>query len=273
MPQATPATATAPAPFAFTGNKFEFRAVGSSQSIAGPQVVLNTIVAESLDEVATRLEAAVAAGRPLNAEVQAMLQAMIAGSKKVIFNGDGYSSAWHAEAESRGLPNRRNTVDSLPDLVSAKSVELFGKYKVFNSRELHSRYEILLENYIKTIHIEAGPTSQIATKQILPAALRYQHEIAQTLASLIKVGGESSIQRGLLIEVSRTVDELYTAIGRLNAAYDHHAEGDSLSHAKHMRDAVVPAMLAVRASGDKLETLVADDLWPLPTYQEMLFIK
>ena len=129
-------------PFAFTGNKFEFRAVGSSQSVAGPIVVLNTIVAESLDDIATQLEQAVAAGKDLNAEIQTLLQNAIKESKHVIFNGDNYSEAWHAEAERRGLPNRRNAIDSLPDLISPKSVKLFGKYGVFNERELHSRYEI-----------------------------------------------------------------------------------------------------------------------------------
>ena len=142
-------------PFAFTGNKFEFRAVGSSQSIAGPNVVLNTIVAEALDEAATKLEAAVKAGKDLNAEIQAILPGMIAEAKKVIFNGDGYSEAWHKEAATRGLPNRKNTIDSIPDVISPKAVALFGKYGVLSERELHSRYEIYLENYKKTIAIES----------------------------------------------------------------------------------------------------------------------
>src|SRR5206468_7855430 len=137
-------------PFAFTGNKFEFRAVGSSQSIAGPNVVINTIVAESLDDIATELEKAVAAGKDLHSEIQALLPRVMAESKKIIFNGDNYTEAWHREAEKRGLPNRKSTTDSLPDLISAKSIQLFGKYGVFSEREIHSRYEILLENYIKT---------------------------------------------------------------------------------------------------------------------------
>ncbi|HEY2158172.1 MAG TPA: glutamine synthetase III, partial [Isosphaeraceae bacterium] len=141
-------------PFAFTGNKFEFRAVGSSQSIAGPNVVLNTIVAEAIDEMVTPLEKAVAAGKDLNAEIQALLPRVIAESKKVIFNGDNYTEAWHQEAEARGLPNKKSTIDSLPDLIAEKAVKLFGKYGVFSEREIHSRYEILLENYIKTINIE-----------------------------------------------------------------------------------------------------------------------
>ena len=261
-------------PFAFTGNKFEFRAVGSSQSIAGPQVVLNTIVAESLDEIATTLENDVKSGKDLNTSIQSLLQKLIHDSKKVIFNGDGYSAAWHAEAEKRGLPNRRNTVDSLPDLISPKSVALFSKYGVFSERELHSRYEILLENYIKTINIEAGLTAQIASKQIIPSALRYQAEVAGSLASLKAAGIEPPKgQKDLLADLSKTIDDIHNAVAKLNVVIDHHAEGDTLSHAKHFRDDVIPAMNTVRAAADKLEALVADDLWPLPTYQEMLFIK
>jgi glutamine synthetase len=261
-------------PFAFTGNKFEFRAVGSSQSIAGPQVVLNTIVAESLDEMATHLENAVKNGKKLNDEIQALLPKIVAESKKVIFNGDNYTAAWHSEAEKRGLPNRRNAIDSLPDLISPKSVELFGKYGVLSERELHSRYEIFVENYIKTINIEAGLTSQIAARQILPAALRYQGEVAQSIGALKSAGAEApASQKALLSELTKTIDELQTSVSKLNAAVDHHANGDTLAHAKNSRDAIIPAMTAVRTAGDKLEGLVADDLWPLPTYQEMLFIK
>jgi len=261
-------------PFAFTGNKFEFRAVGSSQSISGAQVVLNTIVAESLDEIATTLEAAVKAGHNLNAEIQTLLQKLIAENKKVIFNGNGYSEAWHKEAEARGLPNRRNCVDSLPDLISPKSIALFGKYGVFSERELHSRFEILLENYKKTIDIEAHLTVQIAGRQILPAALRYQAEVAQSIVNLKAAGvAVPKPQSDLLDELTTTIGELQSATAKLSKSLNGHAEGDTLVHAKHARDVLIPGMAAVRAAGDKLETLVADDLWPLPSYQEMLFIK
>ena len=261
-------------PFAFTGNKFEFRAVGSSQSIAGPNVVLNTIVAESLDEIASSLEASVKAGKDLHAEIQALLPRLIAESKHVIFNGDGYSEKWHQEAEARGLPNRRNTIDSLPDLISAKSIALFGKYAVLSERELHSRYEIHLENYVKTIAIESHLTLQIAHRQILPAALRYQGEVASSIGHLKAAGVTPPAgQVALLNDLSSTIEDLQAKIGILTKATDAHAEGDSLAHAKHSRDALIPAMTALRAVGDKLETIVADDLWPLPTYQEMLFIK
>ncbi|WZO97872.1 glutamine synthetase III [Isosphaeraceae bacterium EP7] len=261
-------------PFAFTGNKFEFRAVGSSQSIAGPNVVLNTIVAESIDEIATKLEASVAAGKDLNAEIQTLLAAVIKGSKKVIFNGDNYSDAWHAEAEARGLPNKKNTVDSLPDLVSPKSIALFGKYGVFSERELHSRYEILLEAYKKTINIESQITAQMSRRLILPAALRYQAEVAGSVTAL-KAAGVTvpASQLELLNDLTTTIGELQAKTNILVKASEDHVEGDSLAHAAHSRDVIIPAMNAVRAAGDKLETIVADDLWPLPTYQEMLFIK
>ncbi|WP_422929464.1 glutamine synthetase III [Singulisphaera sp. PoT] len=261
-------------PFAFTGNKFEYRAVGSSQSIAGPNIVLNTVVAEAVDEIATTLEAAVAAGKDLNAEIQALLPKLIAESKAVIFNGDGYSEAWHKEAEKRGLPNRKNTVDSIPDLIGPKSIALFGKYGVFSERELHSRYEIFLENYIKTISIEAQLTAQISNRQILPAALRYQSQIAESIANLKAAGiAAPKAQVDLLTELSGTIDELRTKTLDLIKTQEGHVDGDTLAHAKHSRDGLIPAMLAVRAAGDKLEGIVADDLWPLPTYQEMLFIK
>jgi glutamine synthetase len=261
-------------PFAFTGNKFEFRAVGSAQSIAGPNVVLNTIVAEALDEIATTLEAAVKEGKDLNVEIQGILPRLIAESKKVIFNGDGYSEAWHKEAEARGLPNRRNTIDSIPDIISPKAIALFGKYGVLSQRELHSRYEIFLENYTKTINIESGLTLQIANRQIVPAAIRYQAEVAQSLAALKAAGvTPPATQVGLLNELTATIEELLKGITTLVKATEDHSGEDSMAHAKHSRDAIIPAMNAVRAAGDKLEGIVADDLWPLPTYQEMLFIK
>ena len=261
-------------PFAFTGNKFEFRAVGSAQSIAGPIVVLNTIVAETLDEFATHLEQSVAAKKDLNTEIQKLLQAAVKQSKSVLFNGDNYSEAWHTEAERRGLPNRRSTIDSLPDLVSPKSVSLFTKYGVLSDRELHSRYEIFLENYHKTINIESQLTLQIAQRMILPAALRHQAQVAGSLASLKATGATvPKTQTALLNELVTAIEELQSATDRLGEAVDEPSKGDSLDHAKYARDVVIPAMNAVRAAGDQLETIVADDLWPLPTYQEMLFIK
>src|SRR4051812_9856684 len=213
-------------PFAFTGNKFEFRAVGSSQSISGPNLVLNTIVAESLDEIATTLEKAVASGKDLTAEIQAILPKVIAESKHVIFNGDNYSEAWHKEAEKRGLPNRKNTIESLPDLLSPKNIQLFGKYGVLSEREIHSRYEILLENYKKTITIESQLTIQMANRQILPAALRYQAEVAQAIVNLKAAGASApKSQTDLLSELTATIDELQTRTTALSKAADEHVSG------------------------------------------------
>ena len=261
-------------PFAFTGNKFEFRAVGSSQSVSGPIVVLNTIVAESLDELASELEAAKAAGKDVNAEIQQAIQNVIKESKHVIFNGDNYSEAWHKEAEQRKLPNRRTSVDSFPDMVSPKASKLFAKYGVFNERELHSRYEIFVESYRKTINIESQLTIHIAKRMILPAALRYQSDVSQSIANLKATG--ATVPKGQaahLSELVSAIDDLQSAADALDAVLDEHPHGGSLDHAKHSRDVIIPAMEAVRAAGDKLEGLVADDLWPLPTYQEMLFLK
>ena len=261
-------------PFAFTGNKFEFRAVGSSQSIAGPIVVLNTIVSESLDYIATELEKTGKKGDDLNPEIQKLLQKVLAESKAVLFNGDGYSDAWHQEAAKRGLPNRRNAVDSMPDFIAPESIELFGKYGVFSEREIHSRYEILLEGYKKTINIEAQITAQIAKKQILPACLRYQTQVAAAVAALKGAGVEPPASEvDALKELTSLISSLQTRSAELVKIADHHADGDSLAHAKYSRDVIIPAMNAVREVADKLETIVADDLWPLPTYQEMLFIK
>src|SRR5438270_6842264 len=161
-------------PFAFTGNKFEFRAVGGSQSIAGPNTVLNTIVAESLDFIATNLEKAVSSGKDLHKAIQDLLPGILKESKKVIFNGDNYSAEWHAEAEKRGLPNLRSTVDALPVIIRKDSIDLFTKYRVYTERELQSRLTILAENYIKTVNIEGQLTAMMARTMILPAALRYQ---------------------------------------------------------------------------------------------------
>jgi glutamine synthetase len=261
-------------PFAFTGNKFEFRAVGGSQSISGPNTVLNTIVAESLDHVASYLEDAVKVrGKDLNKAVQELLPAMLKESKKVVFNGDNYTEDWHKEAERRGLPNLKNTVDALPVILRKDSVDLFTKYKVYTERELQSRLTILSENYVKTVNIEGQLTSMMARTQILPACLRYQTEVAQAVNATKAAGVDNSAQLDLLKGLTKTISEFQAATTALDTALNHHGNGDAYAHAKAMRDGVLPAMSAVRALGDKLETMVADEYWPLPTYREMLFIK
>ena len=260
-------------PFAFTGNKFEFRAVGGSQSIAAPNTVLNTIVAESLDFIATNLEKAKAAGKDITKALQELLPGIIKESKKVLFNGDNYTAEWHKEAEKRGLPNLRNTVECLPVITRKDSVELFTKYKVYSERELQSRLAILAENYVKTVAIEGKMTAFMARTMILPAAIRYQGEVATAVNATKAAGVDNAAQADLLRSLSGTISEFQKATADLDHAIGHHAEGEPMDHAKFSRDKILPAMAAVRALGDKLETVVADDLWPLPTYREMLFIK
>lgn len=259
-------------PFAFTGNKFEFRAVGASQSIAGPNTVLNTIVAESLDHIATQLENAVRGGKDLNTAIKELLPPLIRESKKILFMGDNYSAEWHAEAERRGLPNLKNTVEALPVIIRRDTIELFGKYGVYSERELHSRFNILCENYIKTINVEARLTNYMGRTLILPAAIRYQGEVAQAVNSAKQAGVDASAQMDLLRHLTSSITELQKALADLEHQMAHH-HGDVYEHAQHMRDAVIPAMNEVRRVADRLETMVADDLWPIPTYREMLFIK
>ncbi len=260
-------------PFAFTGNKFEFRAVGGSQSIAGPNTVLNTIVAESLDFIATQLEKAVQGGKDLNKAIQEVLPGIIKESKKVLFDGDNYTEEWHQEAEKRGLPNLKNSVDALPVILRKDSVELFAKYRVYSERELQSRFNILCEGYVKTVNVEARLTGLMAKTMILPAAVRYQGEVAQAVAATKAAGVDNSAQAELLRSLATAVTTFQKAVSDLDVALGHHADGQPYDHAKYERDKVIPAMNAVRAAADKLELMIADDLWPLPTYREMLFIK
>jgi glutamine synthetase len=257
-------------PFAFTGNRFEFRAVGGNQSISGPLVALNTIFAESLDYCATELEKSLAGGLQLKDAVQLLLKGIMDKHGRVIFNGNGYSAEWHAQAEKLGLPNLRTTPDALQALDSEDAKALFDKYKVLSPRELASRYETYVEQYIKSVLLEARISLRMAKTTILPAALRYQSELSATAAN-VKAAGLSP-DLSLLQEVSGSIGELQAAIAKLGAALEaEHDEG--LAGARFCRDTVLVAMNEVRAASDKLETVVADDLWPLPTYQEMLFIK
>jgi glutamine synthetase len=260
-------------PFAFTGNKFEFRAVGASQSIAGPNTVLNTIVAESLDFIATSLEKAVQGGKELNKAIQDLLPGIIKESRKVLFLGDNYSAEWHAEAEKRGLPNLKTTPDSLPVILRKDSVDLMTKYGVYSERELNSRYNILCETYVKTVTIEGKLAAMMAKTMILPAALRYQGEVATAVNAAKTAGVDNNAQLDLLKTLTAAVTDLQKELATLDKALAHHAEGDVLAHTRHARDHVLAATNRVRAAADKLETLVADDHWPLPTYREMLFIK
>jgi glutamine synthetase len=260
-------------PFAFTGNKFEFRAVGSSFSIGGPNTVLNTIVAESIDFIATALEKATQGGTPLNKAIQDLLPGILKESKKVIFNGNGYSDEWQQEAARRGLPNLKNTVDSLPTIVSKESIALFGKYKVFTEAELTARYNIFAEKYVKEVTIEAATMVNMAKTMILPAAIRYQGEVATAVNATKAAGIDATAQLEALKELAATVTAFQKATAALEHELAHEHAGDPFAHAKATRDGVLPKMVELRTLGDKLETLVADDQWPLPTYREMLFIK
>lgn len=260
-------------PFAFTGNKFEFRAVGSSASIAGPNTVLNTIVAESLDIIATQLEADVNGGKPLNKAIQDLLPGIIKESKKVIFNGDGYTEEWHQEAEKRGLPNLKTTIDALPVVIRKDTIELFSKYNVYTERELNSRFNILSEKYAKEVTIEANMMIMMAKTMILPAALRYQAEVAQAVTMTKAAGVDNAAQLGLLKDLTAVISKFQVATAELETAMGHVHNGDAFAHAKSMNEQVIPKMVALRESGDLLETMVADNHWPLPTYREILFIK
>lgn len=263
-------------PFAFTGNKFEFRAVGSSQTIGWPNTVLNTMVAESLDYISTKLESELKAGKDLNVAVQTIVKDVLTENQRVLFNGDNYSRDWHEEAERRGLPNMKNTVEALPVLVSPETQSLFEKYKVLSKDELTSRYNVMLESYCKTINIEALMTISIGTTMILPAAIEYQGKLAtaivQTKSALS--GLDLGPQEHLLREVADRVNRLRTALDQLNAISHEADEGDSdvLHHAKFYQSKVIPAITAVRQLADELELLVDDSLWPLPKFREMLYI-
>lgn len=259
-------------PFAFTGNKFEFRAVGSSANVSGANTVLNTIVAESLDFIATKLEAEVKAGKDLNAAIQALLPGIVKESKKVLFNGNGYGEEWHKEAEKRGLPNHKSTVDVLPVVTRKDTKELFAKYKVYTEKELDSRFIILAEAYVKTVNIEANTTAMMAKTMILPAALRYQKEVGESIAAAKAAGASAAGGLESFGALISSINELTRTIAGLEKVAHHHGD-DAYAHAKHMKEQVLPAMLEVRKAADTLEGMVADDLWPLPAYREMLFIK
>ena len=257
-------------PFAFTGNRFEFRAPGSGQTVAVPMIILNTIMADSFDYMATVLEKAVGEGEDFDVAVQKLLTEIITEHGAVVFNGDGYSDNWQTEAAARGLPNLKTTLDAVPELIKPEAVEVFEKYGVFSERELHSRYEVRLEQYALTIGVEAKLALELGTTVILPAAVRYQTELAQNVATLKAAGVDADTT--MLEAVSAPIAELTAALGTLKAALSEHAGESALDEATHAQNALLPAMDAVRAAADKLETVVADDLWPLPTYQEMLYI-
>ncbi len=248
-------------PFAFTGNKFEFRALGSSMSLGFVNTVLNTIVAESIDMLAEQLDAALSGAATLDQAVLQVVREAYTAHKRIVFDGDGYSEAWHREAESRGLANLPTTPDALPWIVEESTVTAFERYNVLSERELEARYEVFVEQYSTKLNIEAETAAEIARTMILPAAVR--HLVVLKAAE----------HAGLTAETDELLGSLYDAILGLEQANDHPAASEGLEHAKYMRDTVIPAMEGVRSVADRLERIVADDLWPLPKYSEVLFIK
>ncbi len=260
-------------PFAFTGNKFEFRAVSANQSIAYPNIALNVAVTESLDYMATELEKATKAGKSIEQALAALLPKVIKENKRIVFNGNNYSKEWEKEAAKRGLLNLKNTIDALPQLTSKEAIALFEKYKVLNARELHARYEVMVEQYIKTVNVEGQLMVLMANRYILPAGLDYQKQVAQGVAAVKAAGGRLAESKKTLDRVTRLVDELGRRTDKLQSALDHDDNGSAEQHARHFRDVVIPAMGALREAGDRLEVVMPHETWPLATYREMLFIK
>ncbi|MDX9871921.1 MAG: glutamine synthetase III [Clostridia bacterium] len=258
-------------PFAFTGNKFEFRMVGSSFSISGPCIVLNTVVAEIVSRIADRLEKAT----DFTKELQKILKEIATEHQRVVFNGNNYDPAWITEAAKRGLPNITSAVEAFPELISEAAEKVLIKHGIFSKTELHSRYEIFVEQYCKTINIEALTSLNMAKRQILPAAVKYAADLAGSISAVKAAVAKADIsaQEKTLLDVSSLLGSLkkeIIALEKANAA----ANGIEDIHyrSQAFRDQVGPAMAALRKSADGLEELVDDALWPLPTYAEMLFL-
>ena len=259
-------------PFAFTGNKFEFRAVSSGQNVAFPNTALNVAMADALDFVAGELESATARGVELSQAVAKLLTKLVKEHKRIVFNGNNYSAEWETEAKKRGLLNLKNTVDALPQLVTPETLKLLEKYRILNPRELRARYEIFLENYSKTINVEGQLMVLMANRYILPTALEYQKQIAQSVTA-VKAAGRQSIEgKKLLVVYTKLVDRFKAQTDALAKLLEH-GGGTADTHAKYMRDKIVPAMRTLRDTGDQIEELTPHAMWPLPTYREMLFVK
>jgi glutamine synthetase len=250
-------------PFAFTGNKFEFRALGSSMSLSFPNTVLNTIVAEAIDDLAGQLKEGLKEGGELESALRPILKRVYSENKQIVFGGDNYSPEWHAEAERRGLLNLQSTPDAVPYIIKDEAVSLFSSYGVLSHRELDSRYEVLLEQYNTKINIEAETAASMVRTMIVPAAARH--------IAMLRDAGLNTLQG----EAEALAADLSGAIKRLEEVNraENHPEDDVLEHARYTHDSLIPAMDAVRTAADALERVVADDLWPLPKYSEILFIK
>lgn len=256
-------------PFAFTGNKFEFRMPGSSSSIAGCNIVLNTVIADELKEFADILEKA----PDFSSALHALIQGTIKEHKRIIFNGNGYDDSWVEEAKKRGLLNLRTTPDALPYFIKDENIDLFKRHKVFDEEEVHSRYEIMMEEYVKILHIEALTMVNMAQKEILPAVSQYSYDLAQTCAMKTEVAKlENVYEKETLKDVSALLDQAFKATKHLDKVLkEAEAIEDFEKAAFYYRDEVIPAMSALRTPCDELETLTAENVWPFPTYGKLLF--
>jgi len=234
---------------------------------------LNAAMADALDGIATELEKAASKGEDLNKAVAKLLTKIIKEHKRIVFNGNNYAPEWEKEAAKRKLLNLKNTVDALPQLITKDAVALLEKYKILNEREIHARYEVFLENYNKTVNVEGQLMVLLANRYILPAALEYQKRIGQSVTAVKQAGGSSAQGKRLLGKYIKLVDQFKTQADALAAALDHHSGGSAEKHAKYTRDKIVPAMAKLRTVGDEIEVLTPHEIWPLPTYREMLFVK
>ena len=259
-------------PFAFTGNKFEFRSLGSSHSVSGPNITLNTIVAEELSIIADRLEESVACGEDVNDAVWELIKEIYRAHKRIIFNGNNYSEEWVAEAERRGLLNLRTTPDALPCFVAEKNIRMYNKHKVFTEMEMRSRDDIHMENYCKVMNIEALTMLDMAKKQILPAVMKYKKALSDTANAAIRINVPVDVEVELVKRISVLAAELYESIGALEfAVNESHKIDDHYKLMLFIRDEIIPTMNSVRAAADELETIVGEDYWPFPTYDALLF--
>ena len=260
-------------PFAFIGNRFEFRAVGSTAVPAWPNAVLNTIVAESLDYIATKLEAAVKEDMSEDDRSEAIvriLQEVYRDHKRIVFNGDNYSEAWHEEAKKRGLPNLRGCADALPALGSEKARKLFSQYEVLGEAELNARLMVLFETYVNIMEIEVRTLIRMVQTMVIPAAVRYQSELAGAIAATDAAGVDPESVRGRLTDLTSHITSLEVASHELESKLSA-LHGEAEEQARTIQDSLVPAMEKVRVCSDKIEGMVPDDLWPLPTYLDLLF--
>ena len=254
-------------PFAFTGNKFEFRMLGSAINIACPNIMINTMVAEELRQFADELEGAA----DFKAALLALIKREVAAHKRIIFNGNGYDDAWVAEAERRGLHNLKSTADALPHYTDKANVELFTRHNVYTREEMESREEALLEEYYKTLHIEALTMSDMVREEILPACIGYEKDLADAVKMKKEAGVSGGMEAGLLGRISALIEELYNQCSVLDKAVADAPKGDSRETVNYYHDVILAAMDKVRTAADQLETLVGKKYWPFPTYSDILF--